>query len=132
MTGAELLETYPKAAKVIGEFYNNKLIDSMNDSAEGVSEEFKEMLKQQSFDNEYVAAFIDSNPRFLFDVFDSNAVYIEILVDLTKDNALFNYIIDGDVMGNVEATLYNSRIEAEAAAIEQAFEILNNKLCQIK
>ena len=128
MTGAELLETYPKAAKVIGEFYNNKLIDSMNDSSEGVSDEFKEMLKQQSFDNEYVATFIDNNPRFLFDIFDSNSVYIEILVDLTKDDALFSYVIDGDMMSNVEGILYNSRIEAEKVAIEKAFQLLNDKL----
>ena len=40
------------------------------------------MLKQQSFDNEYVATFIDSNPRFLFDVFDDNEIYIQITVDL--------------------------------------------------
>ena len=130
MKAVELLEKYPEAAKVINEFYRSKMINSME--TEDVPDEFKEMLKEQSFDNEYIATFVDASPRMLFDVFDSNAVYIEILVDLTKDNALFNYIIDGDVMGNVEATLYNSRIEAEAAAIEQAFEILNNKLCQIK
>jgi hypothetical protein len=100
----------------------------MNDSSEGVSDEFKEMLKQQSFDNEYVATFIDNNPRFLFDIFDSNSVYIEILVDLTKDDALFSYVIDGDMMSNVEGILYNSRIEAEKVAIEKAFQLLNDKL----
>jgi hypothetical protein len=71
---------------------------------------------------------IDSMPRALFDVFDSNSVYIEILVDLTKDNALFSYVIDGNMMGNVEGILYNSRIEAEKVAIEEAFKVLNEKL----
>jgi hypothetical protein len=93
-----------------------------------VPDDFKEMLKQQEFDNEYVAKFIDANPRILFDVFDSNSVYIEILVDLTKDDALFSYVIDGDMMGNVEGILYNSRIEAEKVAIEKAFQLLNDKL----
>jgi hypothetical protein len=64
----------------------------------------------------------------LFDVFDSNGVYIEILVDLTKDDALFSYVIDGDMMSNVEGVLYNSRIEAEKVAIEKAFQLLNDKL----
>jgi len=128
MKGLELLETYPKAAKVIAEFYNNKLIDSMSTSTEDVSEEFKEMLKQQSFDNEYVATFIDSNPRFLFDVFDSNGVYIEILVDYSKNKAEFTYgVIDDDEM-NTESTMYKSRIEAEKVAVDKAFQILNNKL----
>lgn len=126
MKGLELLEAYPKAAEVINEFYHTKMIESMN--TPDVSQEYKDLLKEQEFDNEYVAIFVDSNPRMLFDVFDSNAVYIEILVDLTKDNALFNYIIDGDVMGNVEATLYNSRIEAEKVAVEKAFQLLNDKL----
>jgi len=128
MKGLELLETYPKAAKVIAEFYNNKLIDSMSTSTEDVSEEFKEMLKQQSFDNEYVATFIDSNPRFLFDVFDSNGVYIEILVDYSKNEAEFTYgVIDDDEM-NTESTMYKSRIEAEKVAVDKAFQILNDKL----
>jgi hypothetical protein len=122
MKAIELLEKYPEAAKVINEFYNNKLIDSMNDSSEVVSEEFKEMLKQQSFDNEYVASFIDSNPRFLFDVFDVNEIYIQITVDL--ENKCFRYSFDG----LIESNDYLTRKEAEAAAVEQAFEILNEKL----
>jgi len=126
MKAVELLETYPRAAEVINEFYHTKMIESMDTS--DVSQEYKDLLKEQEFDNEYVAKFIDANPRILFDVFDSNAVYIEILVDLTKDDALFSYIIDGDVMGNVEAVLYNSRIEAEKVAIEKAFQLLNDKL----
>jgi hypothetical protein len=130
MKAVELLEKYPEAAKVINEFYRNRMMNSME--TDDIPDEFKEMLKQQSFDNEYIATFVDASPRMLFDMFDANNVYIEILVDLTKDNALFNYIIDGDVMGNVEATLYNSRIEAEKVAIEKAFEILNDKLCQTK
>ena len=123
MKGIELLETYPKAAGVIKEFYNNKLIDSMNDSSERVSEEFKEMLKQQSFDNEYVATFIDSNPRFLFDIFDANNVLIQISIDI--ENNCFRWSLDG---GRVESNDYTSRKEAEASAVEEAFKILNEKL----
>jgi len=126
MIAIELLETYPKAAEVINEFYRTKMIESMDTT--DVPDDFKEMLKQQEFDNEYVAKFIDANPRILFDVFDSNGVYIEILVDLTKDDALFSYVIDGDIMDNVEGVLYNSRIEAERVAIDKAFQLLNDKL----
>ena len=124
MTGIELLETYPKAAKVIGEFYNKKLIDSMSDISDDVSEEFKEMLKQQSFDNQYVASFIDNNPRFLFDVFDANEVYIEITVRI-EETPRFMYYVNGDL--NTDP-FYTNRIDAEKVAIEKAFEILNEKL----
>ena len=126
MKAIELLETYPRAAETINEFYRSKMIESL--STEDIPDEFKELVKQQEFDNEYIAKFIDGNPRILFDVFDSNSVYIEILVDLTKDDALFSYVIDGDMMGNVEGVLYNSRIEAEKVAIEKAFQLLNDKL----
>ena len=127
MKGIELLEKYPEAAKVITEFYNNKLIDSMD--TEEITEEFKEMIKSQEFDNQYVATFIDSNPRFLFDVFDSNGIFISI-----------KYGLDGFTWSNMQSdaselkdtTIYLFRKEAEAVAVEKAFEILNEKLCQTK
>jgi hypothetical protein len=127
MKGIELLEKYPEAAKVITEFYNNKLIDSMD--TEEITEEFKEMIKSQEFDNQYVATFIDSNPRFLFDVFDSNGIFISI-----------KYGLDGFTWSNMQSdaselkdtTIYLFRKEAEAVAVEKAFEILNEQLCQTK
>lgn len=128
MKGIELLETYPKAATVIKEFYNNKLIDSVSNSSEEIPEEFKEMIKQQSFDNEYVATFIDSNPRFLFDVFDDNELYIGILVMYSDRPSMFIYtVVEGDLI-HTEPTKYNSRIEAERVAIEEAFKLLNERL----
>ena len=121
MIAIELLETYPKVAEVINEFYRTKMMESMNTS--DVPDEFKEMLKQQEFDNQYVASFIDSNPRFLFDVFDANSIYIQITVDL--ENNCFRYSFDG---GQVESNDYSTRKEAEAKSIETAFDILNDKL----
>ena len=126
MKGLELLETYPRAAEEIAEFYRSKMLESLN--TQDVPDEFKDMVKGQEFDNQYIATFIDANPRILFDVFDSNAVYIEILVDYTKPDPTFTYtVIDGDIM-NANPSQYNNRIEAEKAAVEQAFQILNDKL----
>jgi len=126
MKGLELLETYPRAAEVINEFYHTKMIESMDTT--DVPDDFKEMLKQQEFDNEYVSKFIDANPRILFDVFDSNGVYIEILVSYSKNEAEFTYGVIDDNEMNTESTMYNSRIEAEKVAIEKAFQLLNDKL----
>jgi hypothetical protein len=121
MKAVELLDKYPEAAKVINEFYHSRMMNSME--TDDVPDEFKEMLKEQSFDNEYIATFVDASPRMLFDVFDANEVYIQINVPN------FSYSIDA---GDVISGTWETRKEAEAAAIEQAFEILNNKLCQIK
>jgi hypothetical protein len=125
MKGLELLEAYPKAAEVINEFYHTKMIESMN--TPDVSQEYKDLLKEQEFDNEYVAKFIDANPRILFDVFDSNAVYIEILVDYTAD-AVFTYGVINDDEMNTESTTYKYRVEAERVAVGKAFQLLNDKL----
>jgi hypothetical protein len=126
MQAQELLETYDKAAVVIKQFYLSHMLESLND--ENLPENFKDFVREQGIDNDTVAVMITASPRTFFDVFDNHKIYIEILVDLTKDNALFSYVIDGNMMDNVEGVLYNSRIEAERVAIEKAFEILNDKL----
>ena len=124
MTGAELLETYPKAATAIKEFYYGKMIDSLEEDND-IPQEFKDMVKAQQFDSEYVATFIDNNPRFLFDIFDENDIYINVTA---FPNKLFIYSLVGEVaeVGSTETS--NTRKEAEKLVIERAFEILNNKL----
>lgn len=117
MTGLDLLETYPRAAEEVAEFYRSKMLESLN--TQDVPDEFKDMVKGQEFDNQYIATFIDANPRILFDVFDSNEVFIQINVPN------FSYSINE---GDVIAGSWPNRIEAERAAIEQAFQILNDKL----
>lgn len=125
MTGAELLEAYPKAAVAIKEFYYGKMIESLQEEND-IPQEFKDLVKAQQFDSEYVATFIDTNPRFLFDIFDNNDINIVIHVYTEEPPTQFAFSIP---QGNVDHDeLYNTRKEAEAAAIEQAFEILNEKL----
>jgi hypothetical protein len=124
MTGAELLEAYPKVADAIKEFYYRKMIDSLQEDND-IPEEFKDMVKAKQFDNEYFATFIDNNPRFLFDIFDANGIFISI-----------KYGLDGFTWSNMQSdaselkntTVYLFRKEAESVAVEKAFEILNEKL----
>jgi hypothetical protein len=125
MTGAELLETYPKAAAAIKEFYYGKMIESLEEDND-IPQEFKDMVQAQQFDSEYVATFIDTNPRFLFDIFDSNNINIVIHVYTEEPPTEFAFSIPQDNLDYDQ--LYPTRKEAEAAAIEQAFKILNDKL----
>ena len=124
MTGAELLETYPKAAVAIKEFYYGKMIESLEEDND-IPQEFKDMVQAQQFDSEYVATFIDTNPRFLFDIFDDNKIYINVTA---FHSGLFIYSITDDKpeVGSTETS--NTRKEAEKLAIEKAFKILNEKL----
>jgi hypothetical protein len=125
MTGAELLETYPKAAAAIKEFYYGKMIESLEEDND-IPQEFKDMVQAQQFDSEYVATFIDTNPRFLFDIFDSNNINIVIHVYTEEPPTEFAFSIPQDNLDYDQ--LYPTRKEAEAAAIEEAFKILNEQL----
>jgi hypothetical protein len=122
MSGLELLETYPKAAEIIKQFFVNQLVDSLNDA--DLPEDFKEFAREQEIGNERVGTLIDNQPRGLFDVFDANSVYIEITV-IIGEKVFFIYHING-VVNNTPP--YYVRKEAEASAIEKAFQILNDKL----
>ena len=126
MQAQELLETYDKAAIVIKQFYLSHMLESLND--ENLPENFKDFVKEQGIDNDTVAVMLTASPRTFFDVFDSNGVYIEILVGYSKKEAEFTYGVIDDNEMNTEPTMYNSRIEAERVAVEKAFKILNDKL----
>lgn len=121
MNSRELLENYPKSATAILEYHTKMFRESL-ESAD-ISEEFKEYAKTQELDYETVASLVDVNPRGIFDVFDANGVYIQISVDI--ENKCFRYSFDG---GKVESNDYETRKEAESAAVEAAFKVLNDKL----
>lgn len=120
MTGLDLLETYPRAAEEIAEFYRSKMIESLD--TQDVPDEFKEMVKGQEFDNQYISTFIDANPRILFDVFDANKIYIGVVPNQLIGGMEFKYTI-GEISGEKP-----TRKEVEMVAVEKAFEILNEKL----
>jgi len=118
MSGIELLEKHPLAATVVKAWILEQMIESFKD--ETVPDEFKEYMRQQGVENDKVAVMIDANPRFLFDVFDVNKVFIQINAFKT-----FSYSInEGDVISGS----WNTRKEAEKAAIDVAFEMLEENL----
>jgi len=79
MKALELLETYPKAGKIVNDWFLDKMLKSLNTDA--IPEEFKEYISHQPIDNQNIAVMIDNNPRVLFDVFDENNVFIQINVN---------------------------------------------------
>jgi hypothetical protein len=104
---------------VVKQWFLDRLLESLND--ESIPENFKDFVKAQDMENENISKMIDANPRILFDVFDEHKVYIQINVSSSN----FSYSInEGDVISGS----WENRIEAEKAAIEQAFQMLNNKL----
>ena len=128
MKGLELLEKFPKAADAIKEFYYGKMIESMSEDS-SIPDDFKDMIKAQSFDNEYIATFIDTNPRFLFDLMDANEIIVQTPACWVEGAVQFGYTIDRkntEMFGSSEN--YPYRNLAEAVAMEKAVQYLNDKL----
>ena len=117
MNGIELLEKYSKAATVIKQWFLERMLESLKD--ETLPETFKEYARQQEIDNDKIGKLIDGNPRTLFDVFDEYEIYINISAPK------FSYSIG---TGGVISGTLKTRKEAEIAAIEEASQLLNDKL----
>lgn len=123
----ELLEKHPLTTEVVRTWFFEQMTASFAD--ENVPEEFKEMMKQEGVTNERLAILIDAQPRTLFDVFDENKIFICISV-WTKtpgdfENAEFGIALNATNKNNSN---FSSRKEAELVAIEEAFELLEERL----
>lgn len=124
----KLLEECPKATEIILEWFYGKMLESMpKELAKGHLEDF---IANKSIVKEQVKVILEHNPRSFFDIFDEHKIYIEILV--IKDALLlpesppvkFSISINGEKSLNT----YNSRINAEKVAIEDAYHILETFL----
>lgn len=121
MKGIELIEQYPKASEVVLAWYKNKMKDSLNIST--LSEDIKESFSDYIVGLDHISIMIDNNPRFLFDVLDENKIYIFIHYMDVKDNVEFFYSFRNIDTNPVK--LFETRKEAELAAMEQAFKLLD-------
>ena len=121
MTGLELLEKYPLAKNVVKDWFMKSMLESFKD--ENVPEEFKQFMLEQGIEDDKVGKLIDVNVRILFDVFDENEIYISVFY---TPNTFMVSINQNDL-----GIKYNTRKEAEHAAVEAAFEILEEKLTPI-
>jgi hypothetical protein len=120
MNTKEILEKNPLSTEVVRKWFTDKMFESIQKD-DTVPEDFKKFILKEGVSNESLIIFIESNPRNLFDVFDDNEIFIEILL-----------YPDGEFtckIGNQATTnSWKTRIEAEEFAIESAFGILEEKL----
>jgi hypothetical protein len=129
MKGLEILQKYPHSADVVRKWLFDKMMESMQDDS--VPEDFKQSMMNEAVTNVRLAVFIDTNPRILFDVFDENDIIIYFMIFSSPEGVRFSAAIhtgNDEVKPNPIGKQYNTRKEAEHAAVEAAFEILENKL----
>ena len=118
MTISELLENYPYATEAVREWFMSKMMESFKD--ESVPSDFKEFMRKQGVPNDRIVTLVQDNARIFFDAFDDNGVIINVVC--TENGFTWNV---GDVK-NVQ--FYKHRKDAELAAVERAFIILDEKL----
>lgn len=128
-TGLELLEKYPLTKKIVKDWFMKSMLESFKD--ESVPEEFKQFMLEQGIEDDKVGKLIDVNVRILFDVFDENDIIIYFMIFSSPEGVRFSAAIhtgNDEVKPNPIGKQYNTRKEAEHAAVEAAFEILETKL----
>ena len=124
MNTLELLETYPKAAVKVKEWFLEKMLDTLKDDT--IPEDFKDFVRQQGIGDDKVAKIVGDSPRSLFDVFDENQLYIKIDIFAKEDGtAKFIWSVNA-VEGSTN--FYEVRKDAEKEAVQKAFQMLNDKL----
>ena len=128
MSGLEILEKYPLSAKLVRDWFMISMLESFKD--EEVPEDFKQYMLEQGIENDKVGKLIDVNVRILFDVFDENDIIIYFMIFSSPEGVRFSAAIHtgNDEVPNPIGKQYNTRKEAEHAAVEAAFEILETKL----
>jgi hypothetical protein len=125
MKGLELIEKYPAAGKIVKEWFFKSMLESFKDDT--VPDEFKEYMLEQGIEDDKIGVLIDVNPRMLFDVFDENDVIIQI-IPIKEDKVKYLSRVNQFETPYDFRRPYFTRKEAELAAIEAAFEILENNL----
>lgn len=133
MKGRELLDTYPKVAKIIKEWFTDKMLKSMS-NADDIPEDFKNHMKERGASDEFLINVIDKNPSALFEIFDSMQVYIGIVIDKLPDTEqiVFNYYIcpKGECLESSPQEFVN-RKDVDHYAMLAAIEYINNNIDEI-
>jgi hypothetical protein len=96
----------------------DKMAESFKDRE--LPDNFKEFMREQGVTNDRLLKLFEMNPRVLFDVFDANGVIINVV----HQDGRFSW----DVNTVKSLDQYSFRREAEAGAVQRAFQILNDKL----
>jgi hypothetical protein len=118
MTTNELLDLYPIATEVVRDWFMEKMAESFKNQE--LPDNFKNLMREQGISNDKLVKLIDVNPRAFLDVFDANGVIINVM----HINGVFSWNVN--TVKNLNS--YSSRKEAELAAVQRAFQILDDKL----
>ena len=118
MKAHELLETHPIAGGIIIENYREK----MRGGAE-LPPELEEFLTDDLI-TRAVSVMIETNPRALLDLLDEHGIHATLVINYSDGEPIFAV----DINAVVSEAKFNNRKDAELYLVENAIEMLNNKI----
>lgn len=120
----ELLKNNPYATRAVTSYYLGIMLESLND--ESLPDNFKDFVREMGLEEARLARILEGSPRSLFDIFDENSLFIETMY---MEGAFHYTINDGEHVILTNPQPYKTRKECDRAVIEEAFKLLNDKLC---
>lgn len=114
----ELIEVYPIAGKIIIDHYKGVMKGGAN-----LSPEMEEFLTDEIVTNA-ASGTLDRNPRALLDLLDEHGIYATLVITYVNHKPIFTV----DINGSVSEAFFDNRHAAELYLLENAVEILNNKI----
>lgn len=116
----KLLKDNPLSAIVIKQWFLDKMIESFK-SEKNIPEEYRQQLIEAGVSEDMLERYVQNNPNVLFEIFDNNEIFIEIL----RKKSQFTFDIN---QAQTENKYFLKRKDAEAQAAIQTIIILENKL----
>src|SRR6476620_3442019 len=110
----ELLQKYPKAAKLVKEYYLEQLMKGLK---EDLPEEFKTHVREMGIDDERIARLIEVNPYHLSYFFDTQFIFIHINPSFTSGFNWFEFNINNEEVNNPQH--FDKRLDCELEAVKE-------------
>jgi len=131
----EIIEKYPLSVEALKKWIENSLRNS--EPIESIPTDFVEAYIEQAKTDESLIRTLQNNPRWFFDFFDENELYIHIFPTVGVVENKIKLIFTTSIQKNLNdhnryLKKFISRKEAELNSIEMAFEILEEDLKPIE
>jgi len=118
MKTLELLETYPIAGEIIKEHYK-KVMTGGNELPQEIVEYLTDEVVTKG-----VSVMLDTNPRALLDLLDEHGIHATLIINYSDGEPIFAV----DINAVVSEARFDNRHDAEVYLLENAVEMLNNKI----
>ena len=121
-----ILTDYPKAEKEMKEFLLGQMKVKL-DEEKDVPEDFKELVLQQGIPDDQIDLLYKDHPRVFFELFDKYKLIINVMASDDEENegkVIFTFCAEITLCNDI----YETRIEAERAAVLVGIELLEKGL----